>query len=379
MKKGIRRWGLPRWGRLAGAAVCVLALCLCVIEAVRVLPGRKTVQDVFGYGYSVTAEGSAVSLLADNDIYPDGKILMGQLCPYALTTAVTAEVSAAYHGTQEVSGLAGRYQTEVVVAGALESDTGSIPVYEKHFPLQSGDIPTEGSGAAVTVRLALDPAVYIAAADAAATTLGTNPTRSVTLVFSGRFTARTDWGEVDEPFSWTLLLPSSRTTPLYTLTASAPTSVQRSLTTRQESRQSPAPAAAAGVIAAAFLSGGGLWIFLKLTRPLTPEETFRALRRHLLRLYGGRMVCLAERPAISPETEWLVKNLQQLAFLAEEQHLPVFYTADEEGLPRDGFFFVPCGGWIYTTAVYPPGEETTPKEVEEMGLEEQKEGTVRGI
>lgn len=364
MKLPVDRRGLPRSARVAALIVSAAAFCLTAGLAAVKLPGREVTEDSFRYGYEVSAEGTAESRLTDDAVYPDGVVEMGKLCPYALTKTVEVELSAVYTGT-EAAEVSGTYTVEAVIAGVRQSDTADEPVYEKRVTIDSGTAESDEAGAFVNLSLSVDPTVYVAAADAIDAAIGTSPARSVTLVFSGIFTAETSWGEVEAPFSWSLSLPASATVPLYTLAAEAPANTQGSLTEPETHQVFIATPVKAVLIMLPVLCAALCGVLWRFTRPYTDEERCSARKRRALRLYGRYMVCLLGEPPAGPF--YPVRDLEQLSALAEEAHSPLFYTADEEGLPRDGLFFVPWSNRVYTVTL----AETTPKEVVLSGQKEQ--------
>lgn len=83
------------------------------------------------------------------------------------------------------------------------------------------------------------------------------------------------------------------------------------------------------------------------TRDLREDEIWEVNLLKVMKKYGSRMVCLEELPETRDRSVLFLKNMRSMVELAEEVREPVLYCLGEDGLPKNGIFYVLAKEHVY--------------------------------
>ncbi len=336
---------------LASSALLLAVSCFFLYRNAR--PKTVTEEERL-YTYTISANmGYSVRLTA-NDLFPEGSLPENRLYPARLTDAFICSVSAEYAATAPAA-ISGHYTTEVVVQGYQTISNQRQVVYEKRFPVGSGEIAEdEASSLKLTGDVEADFAAYKAVADNAMSLIGSSVRNEMQVVFSGSFSAETQHGSVTVPFSQALAIPLSG--DIFSITRQAAFSKGDSIKRAYQSTVPPSASAWLPYVLMAALAASGLAALLKLSRPPLPAEYQLRAFRGIVKKHGSRMIKLQELPPKPWGRKVILADIDSLVKLSDDMQKPICYALEENGLPSEDMLFLQDGDvrYIFIMEIWRP-------------------------
>lgn len=330
--------------RLVLLALAILFFVLGGLTGAKALTGESKIEEKVQYPYLMSVDGSYNVQLIPNELYLEPTLGEGRLYASALIDTINFDFTALYESEQKAA-IKGIYSVEVLIQGYQGGDTKQI-VYERIFPLLRDREVTGKDKAKISVQLPINMKEYQEFILRAEGILDAKPARTMEVVFRGTFFAETDYGSVEEPFSYTINVPYGE--GLFTLAKSAPVIKQGSIGESFERIEHPYVYLAFPAILLLLAAAVTMAYLVKFTRKPTAEEQLRFDWQSILRKHGSRMIRLQTVPSFLQEkAKGEVSDLISLIKLADELRVPICYSLDEEGLPEARELYLEGGDLIY--------------------------------
>lgn len=343
LEKAVVSSAVRRIGILTG----LLFLCGSIAAWVLAVSPKTIEHTQTRYTYSVETNAEYRVHLRPNALYlsewlPEGQIYSQRLSDFiemTLYTDVEGSESAKLYGTYELS----------AVLQGYENQDGTIRnIYDKRYPLQSGEIPqTTGTQAAQTFKISLAMDSYWQTIQQAAQILGTAPTVQLYLLWQGEWTIDTQYGQKQQAFTYRLPIRLQQDTLLYEIEKPETQQITGELT---ETVTEPSVAdtgtqifyAIFGIIGIALMA-----LFVFRTRiPTLQEENTQKLLLFVWK-YRRYIVQLQHLPDFSKYEVLQMTCFSQLLQLARMIHRPIFCSVCPDGMPEKGIFYVSDTDRIY--------------------------------
>lgn len=296
------------------------------------------------YKYILKAESNYNVTLIENELYPEGVLEEERFYARSLADRLNVVFSAEFMGDKKAQ-INGHYSVSVIVEGYQSSDNSRKIIYEKEFPLIEEKKVEGSSSVTFSDEASLDLNEYKAFADKADQILNAKPNREARIVFSGVIYAETEFGDVEEPFTYSLYFPLSN--ELFTVTKDAPISKNDVISEMAEMKVDSAPQFVAFYIFACFAMMISAAVLIFFCRPPTESESYVLAFKTILRKYGSRMIKLKEIPQIPEDSFILIADIDSLIKVSDERQQPVCYVPDEKDMPLNGLLYVPDDGKYY--------------------------------
>lgn len=316
-------------------AVLLAASCYGIIKS---LSEKTEKQENVLYKSLLKADSSYEVTLVENELYPDGVLEEGRFYARALADHLNVVFSAEFLGDKKAD-ISGNYSIAVIVEGYQSSENSRKIIYEKRYPFVE-DKKIEGSSSVtITDEVSLNLQEYKAFADKADQILNAKPNREARIEFTGIIYAETEFGDVEEPFTYCLYFPLS--SELFTVTKDAAISKNNVISEMSEKKMGSSPQFAGFYTFACFAMMIAAAVLIFFCRPPTESEAYVLGFKAILRKYGSRMVKLKGLPPIPNDSFVLIADIDSLIKVSDERQQPVCYYPDEQGMPLDGLLYVP--------------------------------------
>lgn len=303
----------------------------------------SVIEEQTEYTYQVSADASYRVKLHPNRLYSEEWMEEGRVYSSILTDRVEVTFAADFTGTPP-GAASGDYTVTGVIEGYQETKDSRSVIYERKYPMMKGQAAAdENGGAAVQAVVLLDMEQYRQAAEEADLTLGGTPARRFYLLLEGSFSSETPYGNIQEPFSLSLIIPIQKQEGFYEIPGPEPFSKTGQVTSKKEvtvpvRRESILLIGAWAVLSLALC----VWLLLFTRRP-DEEEIYRRQWNTLMRKHASRMVRLKQLDRKRTDQAAEVFDMDNLILISEELHSPVCCSLDERGLPEGGILYVPEG------------------------------------
>jgi len=344
MIKLMKKIIMKRITRLALLTAAVILLAGTGYAALMALKPSITTERTILYSYSLSAGGSYEALLIENELYPERVLGEDRIYSRNLIDRLNITFTADYSGNQP-SSISGNYSIAVTVQGYQSSNDIRRVIYEHSFPLVENK-PIQGENSVeISDTVSLDLSEYKYFADKAEQILNARPERSGKIIFSGVFLAQTEYGEVEEPFSYLIDLPLS--SELFSITKEAPISKTDIIAEENDAELRSSLTSAILPLSGSLIILAAILVLIFFTRLPTEEEQYVLNFKAILRKHGSRMAKLNNLPPITVDTQVEIADLASLIKISDERQRPVCYSLNGEGLPVDGLLYVPDDGVHY--------------------------------
>ena len=329
------------------------------------------------YSYRMNADSTYVMELQPHAaaLYPEGKLEENMLYPNLLVSQMMLSVKADYSGSLPAT-IKGVYNVTAHVQGFQGSNESMKIIYEKQFPILNANLDdVQGEAASITRNIALNLEPYREFANSADIILGARPSRRLQLVFSGSFTAETEHGPVEAPFTHTVTLPISSGSELFAVTKDSPVADTGGITGQKESIQLVNPLQVVMAIFWVVLGLLALLFVLLKTRTPSAVEKAKQVFYSLERKYASRMIKLTDLP-VFPENKTLkLADTGSLIKVADEFQRPICYVPESDGMPRNKILYVDSGTDYYCLELSLPEVTDEHQDDQSQNLQDTTLGT----
>lgn len=292
------------------------------------------------FRYKMTAGGDYKVLLKENEIYKE--IFMGEsmIYPKSIFDKLSVILYAEFIGSDHTeTNIRLDYAVDVIVRGFQLKDKDKKIVYEKTFPIVKHYNWLYENKAFMTEEVILDFAEYEDYINNVKSILNADPSSEALLVFTGKFKAKTEFGNKEEEFAYSIPLPLFES--LFTISKPAFVEKTDSITQVDVVEISPNKY---------LLIMPGTLIFIMLllivyimlyTIPPTEEEKLILKFKSIMRKHGSRIVRVSRFIGTSWEMVLVINDIEGMIKISDEYNIPIFYTPDESGMPEENSMFIP--------------------------------------
>lgn len=292
--------------------------------------------------YVITTESNYRVHLLPNQLFTKEWVEEGQIYSSLLTDYIEIMLKSTAV-TSEAIPIKGNYKITAVLEGYQEIQEVRKMIYERRYPIGAGEFDESKAKEAVfkeTVRVR--PNEHKRYAENAENILGGGTSRELYILFEGKYML----GEEEKEFSHKILIPVSSEN-YYDVTKPEPEVDKGEIAKTETISAVPAPQKFVPFIVMAVI-GLLLMIYIAFfVRAFKDDELWAYHMENLMKKYGSRTICVEEIPSEEERVILRLKEMSSMIALAEELREPVLYCMDENGLPRDGKFYILARDYMY--------------------------------
>lgn len=292
--------------------------------------------------YVITTESNYRVHLLPNQLFTNEWVEEGQIYSSLLTDYIEIMLKSSAVTTESLP-IKGNYTVTAVLEGYQEIQEVRKIIYERRYPIGAGEFDESKAKEAIfkeTVRVR--PNDHKRYAENAENILGGGTSRELYILFEGKYML----GEEEKEFSHKILIPVSSEN-YYDVTKPEP-AVDKGEITKTETVSTVPPQQK--YIPFIVLAALGLLLMIYITffvRTFEADELWAYKMKNLMKKYGSRTICVEEVPVEEGRVILRLKEMSSMIALAEELREPVLYCMDEDGLPRDGKFYILARDYMY--------------------------------
>lgn len=292
--------------------------------------------------YVITTESNYRVHLLPNQLFTNEWVEEGQIYSSLLTDYIEIMLKSSAVTTESLP-IKGNYTVTAVLEGYQEIQEVRKIIYERRYPIGAGEFDESKAKEAIfkeTVRVR--PNDHKRYAENAENILGGGTSRELYILFEGKYML----GEEEKEFSHKILIPVSSEN-YYDVTKPEP-AVDKGEITKTETVSTVPPQQK--YIPFIVLAALGLLLMIYITffvRAFEADELWAYKMKNLMKKYGSRTICVEEVPVEEGRVILRLKEMSSMIALAEELREPVLYCMDEDGLPRDGKFYILARDYMY--------------------------------
>ena len=288
----------------------------------------------------MTAGADYKVLLKENEIYKETFMEENMIYPKSIFDKLSVNFYAEFIGSQHTeSNIRLDYAIEVIVRGFQVKGEEKRIVYEKTFPIVKHYNWKYLNKAFMNEVVSIDFTEYEDYINNVKTILNADPSSEALLVFKGKFTSKTEFGNNVEEFAYSIPLPLFES--LFTIDKPAFVKKTDSITQVEVVEISPNRYLL-------FIPGIIIFIMLLLiayimryTVPPTEEEKLILKFKSIMRKHGSRIVRVSRFIGSSWETVLVINDIEGMIKISDEYNIPIFYIPDESGMPEENSMFIP--------------------------------------
>lgn len=278
--------------------------------------------------------------LKENEIYNEMLMKENMVYPKNIFEGLSVIFNAEFTGSEEInSDITADYVIEVKVKGFLLRNNEERIVYEKAFPITAQTGLKFSKKASITEEVHMDFTQYEDYINHVNSIINAEPNSETELVFTGNFKAETEFGDKEEPFTYTIVLPLFEN--LFTIDKPQSIKTTGSITDTKTKE----------IVTDRYLliiPGAVIFIMLLLiayimlytTSPTEYENNvlrFKSIKRK----YGSRIVKVSNFTDYVWENTMEIKDIEGMIKISDEYNIPIFYVQGDNGMPVENRMFIP--------------------------------------
>lgn len=324
----------------------ILFIALSIFSIFKVLVPIREEEEVTLYSYSMKTGSNYKVYLVENKIY-DLVMEENLIYPKSIFDKLKLYFFAEFSGSPNSgSDIRADYIIEVKVRGfQMDKDEKRI-VYEDTFPITSKLGLKFTDEAFFSEEVYLDFNQYESYVNNVESIIIADPQSEAEIIFRGSFVSKTEYGNKEEKFEYSIALPLFEN--LFSIKKPADIEKTGSITETRVMEKTIdrflliVPGT---IITAMFLL---IIYILKFSLPPTKEENRILLFKAIMRKHGSRIVRVNRSVNISSDTVFEIKDFEGMIKISDEYNIPIFYTPDGAGLPEENRMFIPGKNFFYT-------------------------------
>jgi len=321
-------------------AIAIIIICLSIFFIYKILyPGTEEEQ-VTLYSYSMTAGCDYKVHLKENDIYNAMVLEENMIYPKSIFDRLSVNYHAGFSGSSgTLSEITADYAIEVKVRGFQIKESKKRIVYERTFPVSEQSNLKFIKEANISEEVSIDLSQYESYVNNAESVIKANPSSEAELIFSGSFKAETEFGNKEEKFVYSIILPIRDS--LFAIDKPADIEKTGSITKTEIIEKS---------VKRTLLIIPGIIIFVMLLfivyimvyAKLPTEDEYRVLHfKSIMRKHGSRIVRVSRSINFSREAVLVIKDIEGMIKISDQYNLSIFYIPRENGMPEENKMFIP--------------------------------------
>lgn len=298
------------------------------------------------FRYKMTAGADYKVLLKENEIYKEMYMVENMIYPKSIFDKLSVNFFAEFIGSGHTeSNIRLDYAIDVIVRGFQMKGDNKRIVYEKTFPIVKHYNWLYENKALMNEEILLDFIEYEDYINNVKSILNADPSSEALLVFKGKFTAKTEFGNKEEEFAYSIRLPLFES--LFTIDKPASVEKTDSITQVEFVDISLNKYLL-------FIPGTIIFIMVLLityitlfTIPPTEEEKLILKFKSIMRKHGSRIVRVSRFVGTPWETVLVINDIEGMIKISDEYNIPIFYVPDESGMPEENSMFIPTNDISY--------------------------------
>ena len=341
-QKGTMKFRIQKKKRRVLLLIGVLFLIIGGIGLILFALPKSEEQEVNIATYKLTADSTYRVHLKPNSLLSNEWMEEGLLYPERLTDFVEINLNVEGVLTKEQK-VSGEYEISVLLEGYQTRSEEKKTIYERRYPLKKGKVEESTTNhMSLEETVQITPSAYMKFAEEAEAILGGRTSRDLCVLMDGTFLIA---GQ-EKKISYKCPIPIEGE-QFYEIKKSEPVAENGEITEKSTVDVVPSLSEYILFLILALVGLAILVIRAIFTRDLREDEIWEVNLLKVMKKYGSRMVCLEELPETSDRSVLFLKNMRSMVELAEEVREPVLYCLGEDGLPKNGIFYVLAKERVY--------------------------------
>lgn len=336
----IKKFTITRSKKWLSLSAAIIIIGVSIFSTIKILTPVKEEEEIALYTYTMKAGCNYEVSLIENEIYD--RTVMGEnlVYPKSIFDKLKVNFYAEFIGYPAVnSDIRAEYIIEAKVRGFHTINGEKRIVYEETFPITSKLGMKFTDQAFISEEVSLDFNQYESFINEVKSILQADPESETELVFRGRFESKTKYGNKEEEFAYSMALPIFQS--LFSIDKPADIEKTGSITETSltEKTIDRFIIIVPGTIILVMLL---LIIYILMFSTMPSEKEILLLRfKAIMRKHGSRIVRVNRSTNISMDRVLEIKDIEGMVKISDQYNIPIFYKADEGGLPEDSKFFIP--------------------------------------
>ncbi len=357
-----------RAATFAFVGLMLLATAAALVFAYQPVVGKRTVTL---YEYEMRAESSQQAHLKPNTLFPEGTVDASGVFSRYLLDELVVIFSARYTASQPAP-VSVEYAVDAVMEGFLLSGDKRVTVYRKVFPVIAPKTAQANGELAFNEPVSVDLDEFERLSNEADAILGAKPGRDIRLEFRGKLRADAPGGIVEEPFGYTLPIPTSGV--LVSVAGGKPFEKANAQTKEETTYSDQNRVYLPPLYTIAALLIALLVALVFFVRGPSEDESLAVMFRNVLKRHGSRMIRVGECSETLGDADIPIQGIEDLVRISDDAQRPVCYTPDENGFPIGWKLFVLDRDRRYVCSLRRKVPPTTPFGVDEVDERTEKRG-----
>lgn len=349
-KKTLLRKPMPSISRMITLSVVIILLGIATVLAYLGTQERIEETEVLEYSYSFTGDSKYRVKFIPNDLYPEEWQDEGRVYSSKLTDVISVDFLAELKTSKDIV-LTGDYYIEAVLSGFQKNEV-NIPIYDRKYRLKEGKITQELSDSVkIEENVEIHPIEFSTVVTQIEEILGGTTDKEFYLLFAGTVRIEDKDYPKEKSFEYKVNLPADMKNAFYSI--SKPEAIHETEEINISSSITY-PYQTSYLVLAGFLGIlgilGFIWIVV-FTRKPNQQEFDKIKQRKVLHKNGSRMIAVREVPSTTTLEEIYIEDMESLFMVADEVRQPVLYSLGEDGLPKEGKYYLFVQNRVYIVSM----------------------------
>lgn len=304
----------------------------------RILSPKTQEEQITLYSYSMTVDSGYKVYLKENEIYSSTIMQENMLYPQSILDKLEINFHSKFLILDSEADIETDYSIDIVVRGYQTIQNEKKIAYEKKFPITAKTDIKSPNEASISEKILVDISEYEAYVSNVETLINANPNREAEIIFNGKFRAETEFEDKEETFTYSIPIPLFE--KLFVINKPAPIeefeTIKKTEIKEIETEKSMLIVPIAIIAIMLIL---GIYILFFTVAPTKDE--MRILKfKEIVRKHKSRIVKVEKTIGCSYESTIIIKDIDSMIKICDEQNLPILYIPNEEGMPEENAMYI---------------------------------------
>lgn len=313
-------------------------IILSGLSIYQILSPKTQEEQIALYSYSMTVDSGYKVYLKENEFISDIVMEENMLYPQGIFDKLEINFYSKFLIIDTEADIDTNYSIDVAVRGYQTIENEKKIAYEKIFPITTKTNISSSNEAVISEKIFLDFTEYEAYVSNVETLINANPNREAEIIFSGKFKAQTEFEDKEESFTYSIPLPLLE--KLFVINKPAPIEKFETIEkTEVHEVQTDRTMLTIPIVIIVIMLILCIYILFFTVEPT--KEEMRILKfKEIKRRHGSRIVKASQTTGFSYETTIVIKDIESMIKICDEQNLPILYIPNEEGMPQENTMYI---------------------------------------
>jgi len=353
----LKKITLTRFKKKLSLSAAVIIIGAAIFLIFKILTPIREEEELTLYSYTMKAGCNYEIYLIENEIY--NRTVLGEslVYPKSIMDKFKINFYAEFIGHPAInSDIRADYIIEVIVRGFQTINGEKRIVYEETFPITSKSGMKFTDQAFLSEEVYLDMNQYESFVNKVKSILQADPENEAELIFRGMFESKTEYGNKEEKFAYSMALPLFQI--LFSIDKPADIEKTGSITEKRLNEKTIDRFILIVPCIIILIMLLLIVYIVKYSIPPSEEENLLLHFKSIMRKHGSRIIRVSRSENISFDRTFEIKDIEGMIKISDQYSIPVFYVADEGGLPEENKFFIPGKEFCYIYYLTPSNKHS---------------------